>query len=175
MKRLRRLLRTIFPPPRRPVTLGQVLLLVVSLIAYFGTCAALVLTRQVLFVRPSMFGLMSVCVWIWWMYVAGYSGLPGRRAGIAFLVRALVVGVFCIALAEPRAVRTSDLLSVVYAIDLSDSIGEGSTQTALDFMSNTVSNKPERDQAGLVVFGRNAAAELPPRQAFPYRLGLCVD
>ncbi len=171
MKRLRRLLRTIFPPPRRPVTLRQVLLLVVFLVAYFGICAALVVSHQVLFVRPSMFALMAVCVWIWWMYVAGYSGLPGRRAGMAFLVRALVVGVFCVALAEPRAVRTSDLLSVVYAIDLSDSIGEGSTQSALDFMSNTVSNKPERDQAGLVVFGRNAAAELPPRQAFPFDSG----
>jgi uncharacterized membrane protein len=168
MKRLRNLLRTIFPPPRRPVTFRQVLLLVLFLVVYFGTCAALVLTHQVLFVRPSMFVLMAACVWIWWMYVAGYSGLPGRRAGIAFVVRALIVGVFCIALAEPRAVRTSDLLSVVYAIDLSDSIGDGSTQAALDFMSNTVSNKPERDQAGLVVFGRNAAAELPPRQAFPY-------
>jgi uncharacterized membrane protein len=171
MKRLRRLLRTIFPPPRRPVTLGQILLLVVFLISYFGVCAALVLTHQVLFVRPSMFVLMAVCVWIWWMYVAGYSGLPGRRAGMAFLVRALVVGVFCVALAEPRAVRTSDLLSVVYAIDLSDSIGEGSTETALQFMAVTVNQKPERDQAGLVVFGRNAAAELPPRQAFPFDSG----
>jgi uncharacterized membrane protein len=171
MKRLRRLLRTIFPPPRRPVTLRQILLLVVFLIVYFGTCATLVLTHQVLFVRPSMFGLMAVCLWIWWMYVAGYSGLPGRRAGMAFLVRALVVGVFCVALAEPRAVRTSDLLSVVYAIDLSDSIGEGSTETALQFMAATVNQKPERDQAGLVVFGRNAAAELPPRQAFPFDSG----
>ena len=67
--------------------------------------------------------------------------------------------------------RTSDLLSVVYAIDLSDSIGEGSTETALQFMATTVNQKPERDQSGLVVFGRNAAAELPPRQAFPFDSG----
>ncbi len=171
MKRLRRVLRSVFPPPRRPVTLRQVLLLVLFFVVYFGTCAALVFTHKVLFVRSSMFELMAVCVWIWWMYVAGYSGLPGRRAGIAFLVRALLLGVFCLALAEPRAVRTSDLLSVVYAIDLSDSIGEGSTETALQFMATTVNQKPERDQAGLVVFGRNAAAELPPRQAFPFDSG----
>ncbi len=168
MKRLRRMLRSVFPPPRRPITLRQVLVLVLFLAIYFGTCIALVRTHQVLFVRPAMFVLMAVCVWIWWMYVAGYSGLPGRRAGIAFLVRALVVGVFCLALAEPRAVRTSDLLSVVYAIDLSDSIGENSSDAALNFLTNTVHDKPERDQAGLVVFGRNAAAELPPRQAFPF-------
>jgi Ca-activated chloride channel homolog len=171
MKRLRRVLRSIFPPPRRPVTLRQVLLLVLFLVAYFGTCAGLVWTHRVLFVRPSMFVLMGACVWIWWMYVAGYSGLPGRRAATAFVVRSLLVGVFALALAEPRAVRTSDLLSVVYAIDLSDSIGEGSTEAALNFMSGTVTQKPERDQAGLVVFGRNAAAELPPRQAFPFDSG----
>jgi uncharacterized membrane protein len=168
MKWLRRLARTILPPPRRPVTLRQVLLLIAFLVIYFGVCAGLVLAHEVLFVRPAMFGLMVVCVWIWWMYVAGYSGLPDSRAGTAFLVRALIVGVFCVALAEPRSVRTSDLLSVVYAIDLSDSIGETSTEAALNFMSLTVHDKPERDQAGLVVFGRNAAAELPPRQAFPF-------
>jgi uncharacterized membrane protein len=171
MRRIARVLRTIFPPPRKPVTVRQVLLLIGFLAVYFGTCAALVLTHKVLFVRPSMFVLMAVCVWVWWMYVAGYSGLPGRRAGIAFLVRAVLVGVFCVALAEPRAVRTSDLLSVVYAIDLSDSIGENSTEAALQFMATTVIQKPERDQAGLVVFGRNAAAELPPRQAFPFDSG----
>jgi uncharacterized membrane protein len=168
MKRLARLLRSAFPPARRPVTVRQVLLLVLFLAAYFGLCVGLVLAHEVLFVRPSMFALMAACIWIWWMYIAGYSGLPGRRAATAFLVRATIVGVFCVALAEPRAVRTSDLLSVVYAIDLSDSIGEGSTEAALQFMSGTVRQKPERDQAGLVVFGRNAAAELPPRQAFPF-------
>src|ERR1700693_2956979 len=156
MKRLRNLLRQIFPPPRRPVTLRQVLLLVLFFVVYFGTCATLVYTHRVLFVRTSMFAVIIVCIWIWWMYVAGYSGLPGRRAAIAFLVRATLVGVFALALAEPRAVRTSDLLSVVYAIDLSDSIGETSTDTALEFMARTVSQKPEKDQAGLVVFGRNA-------------------
>jgi Ca-activated chloride channel homolog len=168
MKRLLHLLRQIFPPPRRPVTLRQVLLLVLFFVAYFGTCAALVLTHRVLFVRTSMFAVMVVVVWIWWMYVAGYSGLPGRRSAIAFLVRAALVGVFAVALAEPRAVRTSDLLSVVYAVDLSDSIGESSNDAALTFMTKTVREKPEKDQAGLVVFGRNAAAELPPRQAFPF-------
>ena len=42
MKRLRRVLRSVFPPPRRPVTLCQVLLLLLFFAVYFGTCAALV-------------------------------------------------------------------------------------------------------------------------------------
>ena len=90
-------------------------------------------------------------------------------------MRMLVIGVFAFALAEPRSVRTSDTLSVVYAIDLSDSIGEGSSDQALQFLTQTVTQKPEKDQAGLVVFGRNAAAELPPRQAFPVRVAVDLD
>ena len=39
-----------------------------------------------MFVRPAMFSVMIVSVWVWWMSVAGYSGLPRRRATIAFLV-----------------------------------------------------------------------------------------
>jgi uncharacterized membrane protein/Mg-chelatase subunit ChlD len=172
MKRLRQIVRRIsrqvVPPARGPVTLRQVVPLVGFLLVYAAVCVTLDRTGRVLFVRPAMFAIMVVSVWIWWMYVAGYSGLPRRRATMAFLVRMLLVGIFVLALAEPRAVRTSDTLSVVYAIDMSDSIGEGSTDAALQFLAQTVTQKPEKDQAGLVVFGRNAAAELPPRQAFPF-------
>ncbi len=165
---MRRFARQIVPPPRAPLTLRQAVPLVGFLLVYAAVCVALDRTSRVMFVRPVMFSVMIVSVWVWWMYMAGYCGLPRRRATIAFLIRMLLVGVFAFALAEPRAVRTSDILSVVYAIDMSDSIGENSTDAALQFLAKTVTQKPENDQAGLVVFGRNAAAELPPRQSFPF-------
>jgi Ca-activated chloride channel homolog len=172
MKRLirivRRFARQIVPPPRAPLKLRQAVPLVGFLLVYAAVCVALDRTSRVMFVRPVMFSVMIVSVWVWWMYITGYCGLPRRRATIAFLIRMLLVGVFAFALAEPRAVRTSDILSVVYAIDMSDSIGENSTDAALQFLAKTVTQKPEKDQAGLVVFGRNAAAELPPRQSFPF-------
>jgi Ca-activated chloride channel homolog len=168
MKRLRRILRQIVPPPRGPVTFRQAVPLIAFLAVYAAVCITLDRMGYVLFVRPGMFGIMVVSVWVWWMSIAGYCGLPKRRAMMAFLVRMLLVGVVAFALAEPRAVRTSDMLSVIYAIDLSDSIGESSSDAALQFLANTVTQKPEKDQAGLVVFGRNAAAELPPRQSFPF-------
>jgi Ca-activated chloride channel homolog len=168
MKRLKRILQRIVPPPRGPVTLRQAAPLIGFLLVYAAVCVGLDRSGRVLFVRPAMLAIMVVCVWVWWMSLAGYSGLPRKRATVALLMRMLVIGVFAFALAEPRSVRTSDTLSVVYAIDLSDSIGEGSSDQALQFLTQTVTQKPERDQAGLVVFGRNAAAELPPRQAFPF-------
>ncbi|MBA3709719.1 MAG: VWA domain-containing protein, partial [Planctomycetes bacterium] len=57
---------------------------------------------------------------------------------------------------------------LVYALDCSDSIGEKVSDQALAWILKTAGQKPQQDQAGLVVFGRDAAVELPPRQAFPF-------
>jgi uncharacterized membrane protein len=83
------------------------------------------------------------------------------------LTRFCVVGLFVALMAEPRAVRHNDALSLVYALDVSDSIGVSASDAALAYIAKTVSRKPEKDEAGLVVFGRNSAVELPPRTSFP--------
>jgi len=56
----------------------------------------------------------------------------------------------------------------VYAVDISDSIGDGAIDSALAFVSGQVQNKPPQDEAGLIVFGGTAAVELPPQQSFPF-------
>src|SRR6185436_19383083 len=56
---------------------------------------------------------------------------------------------------------------VVYALDVSDSIGEGSTDAALRFVAETVTQKPQTDRAGLIIFGKNAAVEFPARTTVP--------
>jgi len=70
-------------------------------------------------------------------------------------------------LASPRAVRESNSLNVIYTLDVSDSIGGESINKALEYIAKTVQERPEKDKAGLIIFGKNAAVELPPRQAFP--------
>src|SRR5262249_30640798 len=62
---------------------------------------------------------------------------------------------------------TSDVLSVVYALDVSDSINEDSTTKALEFVASTATQKPANDQVGLVIFGKNAAVEFPTRISIP--------
>ena len=37
----------------------------------------------------------------------------------------------------------------------------------MQWLTKVVQEKPGRDEAGLVVFGRNAAVELPPTMSFP--------
>ena len=158
----------LFPAPRRPVTWRTVIPLVAFLIVFTAICLWLELSGRVLFANRIAFVLMLATPWVWWMHVAGQGGLTRLRGLFALLVRLGLVGLFAMLMAEPRAVRSSDKLSVVYALDISDSIGEDSTDAALSFVSETVTDKPEQDEAGLVVFGGNAAVELPPRITFPF-------
>lgn len=164
----RRILFSLFPKPRRPVTLLRAVPLIAFLIVYAAASIWLHWSDWIIFAQPWRFALMAICVWVWWLSVAGWSGLAGTRAIVALLTRLSLIGVFVMLLAEPRAVRTSDELAVVYGLDISDSIGEGSVDAALEFLTRTVAEKPASDEAGLVVFGRNASVELPPQPSFPY-------
>lgn len=142
--------------------------LTVFLVAFLGGCLWLDATNRLVFTSPWAFALALAAPWVWWLRVAGYSGLRGLRALVALAVRFVVLGILIMALADPRAVRTSDVLAVLYALDLSDSMGEGASKEALEFVLRTTGEKPEKDEAGLVVFGRQAMVELPPRVTFPF-------
>ncbi len=168
MNAVKRFLSHLFPPPRREVTWRSAIPLLVFLVLYAAICIFLEMSGRMMFANRFGFLLMLFAPWVWWMSAAGHSGLPKFRGMLSLLVRLTLVGLFAMLMSEPRSVRTSDMLSVMFAMDISDSIGEGSTDAALEFVSNAVTGKPEKDEAGLVVFGRNAAVELPPRINFPF-------
>jgi uncharacterized membrane protein/Mg-chelatase subunit ChlD len=149
------------------LTVLAALPLVLFLAVFAGLCLFLELTHKLLFARPAAFGLLVATVWIWWHHQTGYAGLGRVRSLVALEVRLILAGLFVILLAEPRAVRTSDVLSVVYALDVSDSINEDSTTRALEFVARTATQKAPNDQAGLVIFGKNAAVEFPARPSIP--------
>ncbi len=159
-------LSTVFPSARRPVTIRSALPLVVFLVVFLGGNLFLELRGIMRFSQPVWFVLTLTLPWVWWMHHAGYGGLTGFRATVALVTRLLLLGAFIMLLAEPRAVRKNNHLSVIYAVDLSDSIGEKSMDDAMVFIANTVHAKPEKDEAGLIVFARDAAVELPPRVTF---------
>ena len=95
------------------------------------------------------------------MQAAGYSGLTASRGNTALLIRLVIAGLLVTVLALPRAVKTSDVISVIYNVDISDSVNEAK-DTALSIVATTVAEKNVTDQAGLVVFGRTPAVEYPP-------------
>lgn len=165
---MRRFLLRIFPQPRKPVTW----LAAIPLVAFLLVAATAVFLCEyrgwLRFTWKPAFFLLLFTPWVWWMHVAGWSGLSGWRAQLAFQSRLILVFLFAALLAEPRAVRKSDTLSVVYALDVSDSMGEKISDKSLEWVLKTVATKPPKDEAGLVIFGRDAAVELPPRVAFPF-------
>ncbi len=125
------------------------------------------LVRELEFASPWMLLLLLLAPWVWWLQAAGHAGLPVRRGAWAGFIRLLLLGLLILVLAEPRAVRTSDRVSLVYNVDVSDSVRPWRNE-ALDFVAQTAAEKPAADEAGMVVFGRNPAVEYPPRATFPY-------
>jgi len=126
------------------------------------------------FLRPWAFALTPLAIWVWWMHRNGYHGLARGRANAAIVVRLLLLGLFLALLAEPRSVRSTDRLSVVFALDSSDSIGRTSSEKGAEYIAKVVGQKPDEDEAGLVTFASNAAVELPPREAFPLEGGSII-
>jgi uncharacterized membrane protein len=139
---------------------------------FFGVFAGVVLGLawggMLRFGRPGAFWLLGLAPWFWWLSLAGGAGLGRGRVAAALLVRLAMVGLFVLVLAEPRAVRRSDRLSVIFALDVSDSVGTAAQDAALAWIGEAVAHKRETDEAGLVVFAREAAVELPPRVTFPF-------
>ncbi len=155
-------------PKRQPVTWRSVLPLAIFLLVFGALVITLESRGLVRFTHRWVFLLVAVAPWVWWWHCHGYGGLSRGRAQLALAVRFVLVGLFVMLLAGPRAVRENDQLAVMYALDLSDSMGRQVTDEAIRYILDTVSSKEEEDQVGLVLFGRDAAVELPPQQSFPF-------
>ena len=168
MKRLRRIIANIFPSPRSKLRWQDGIPLAVFAVVFIGGCAWLEFGHILMFARPAMLALAVVSPWFWWMHVAGYGGLPKGRGMVALMVRLTLVGLFAMVLAEPRSVRTKNVMSVVFALDVSDSIY--SSDKPISYITETVQNhRPQgsSDEQSLIIFGKSPAVELPPTKTFP--------
>lgn len=168
MSFVQRIWTNVFPPSRRQVRIRDAAPLVIFIALFSAAWVSLEWSHTLMFVNPKALIWLNLCPWIWWLSVAGYAGLGKLRSQIALFVRMTIIGLFVMLLAEPRMVRTQDVMSVIYAVDLSDSIGDSSTTSALKFVVQTATEKPKSDLAGMIVFGREATVELPPQASFPF-------
>lgn len=100
---------------------------------------------------------------VWWIGYRNLASLGAGRRLVALLLRTAVVVLLILALAETRAVRTSDRLTVFYLLDLSQSIPAETRAQMIEYVNQAVErHRRPRDRAGVIVFGREAAIELPP-------------
>ena len=84
-----------------------------------------------------------------------------RRDLTALAVRIILILVLILSLAGLQIQRTSDNLSVVFLVDVSDSMDENSQTQALAFVRASIENMEESDQAAVILFGANALVEHP--------------
>ena len=159
---VKQIFQIVVPPPRRPVTVWSAAPLIGFLMVFAAVCLLLDLLDVLMYSAPAAFWLVVIVPWMWWTHTAGYSGLAGLRSLFALLIRLSLVGVFIILLAQPRAVRKHDGVAVIFVLDLSMSIGKQVSEQAMEYVARLAFDKPGEDQAGVIMFGRNAAVELPP-------------
>lgn len=117
------------------------------------------------FETPAFLLLLAVLPVLWFLSYRSLAGLGGLRRWLALLLRTLVTAAVILALAGIQGVWTDDRVTTVYILDQSDSIPPARRQLMLDYVVQSVSSHRDvdrGDKAGLIVFGREAAIEVPP-------------
>lgn len=102
---------------------------------------------------------------VWWLGRHSLSAMSRVRRWLAFGLRTVVYVLLVMALAEAEIVRQHDRLTVFYLLDRSLSVPSDQADAARKFISESVRAHRQgirADRAGVIVFGREAAVEVPP-------------
>lgn len=112
---------------------------------------------------PWWLALLALFPVLVWQTRRGLSGLdPGRRR-LALALRLAVLTLLALALADLQLVRATRDLTTLFVLDQSLSIPPDRSDEALEWIGAAMARRARlEDQAGLVVFGKDARLELPP-------------
>ena len=125
---------------------------------------------QLAFDRPWYLLLLAVLPVLWWFSYRSLAGLGRVRRWVAILLRSIVLAAVISALAEMQWVRKSDRLTVFYLIDQSLSITPEQDEAMLRYVKTAIRKQRQQhpqDRAGVIVFGRDPAIEIPPLDEEP--------
>jgi uncharacterized membrane protein len=128
------------------------------------------LPYQLAFDRPWYLLLLLVLPVLWWFSYRSLAGLGGVRRLASILLRSAVLTTVVCALAEMQLVRKSDRLTVFYLLDQSLSIAPDQDEAMIRYIKAAIRNQRSQhvdDRAGVVVFGREPAIEIPPLEEEP--------
>ncbi|MFM9068657.1 MAG: vWA domain-containing protein, partial [Planctomycetota bacterium] len=120
---------------------------------------------QISFDQPWYLLLLLLLPLLWHFSYRSLAGLGRVRRLAALVLRSLVLTLCVLALAEVQLLWVSERVAVVYVLDQSLSIPEAQRDAMLEYVAQEVRthrNKQREDLAGVVVFGRDAAIEVPP-------------
>lgn len=115
------------------------------------------------FGSPWYLAILLILPVLWWLSFRRLAGLGNVRRVFALLFRTLVVTLLVLAAADSQMVRTSDKLTVIYLLDQSFSIPAPKRRAMIEYVNREVhEHRKKDDRAGVIVFGRDAAIEIPP-------------
>jgi len=114
------------------------------------------------FDSPGYLLLLALLPLLWWFSLRSLAQLGRARRYIAIGLRTLLLVLLVAALAEIRIVRTSGRLTVFYLLDQSQSIPVQQRQAMIKYVNAEILEHREDNIVGVIVFGRDAAIEIPP-------------
>lgn len=115
------------------------------------------------FGQPWYLALLLLLPGLWMLSYRGLSGLGFWRRIAALALRTAVVAAIILALAEFRIPQDRDRLAVIFLLDQSLSIPEAKRAEMAEYVNLTIeTHRKGDDLAGVIVFGREAAVEVPP-------------
>lgn len=114
------------------------------------------------FVRPgALWALLAVPPFLFLM-LTGRSCAGWRGGGVA-VMRTLIVALLILAVARPRTFDRVEKVVVMFVLDVSRSVPTEPRGRALQQVESWFDRMPEGDRAGLVIFARRPALEIPLR------------
>ena len=118
------------------------------------------------FESPGFFVVLALAIpFVWYWHRHSYADLAPRRALISMFVRIAGLALLVMALAKPVLLLENSDRSVLFLIDVSDSIRPEAITEAWQFVEQETQDLEAEQRAGLVLFGREPRLVLAPTSA----------
>ncbi|MGH2542783.1 MAG: VWA domain-containing protein, partial [Ardenticatenaceae bacterium] len=95
----------------------------------------------------------------WGLAALAPRALSPFRRRVSLVLRTLVLALLVLALAGAQVRRPVDNLTVVFLIDVSDSMPAGTRRQAAEYVRTAIETMPAGDKAAIVLFGKDALVE----------------
>ncbi len=102
---------------------------------------------------PLLFLLLIPC--LWWVQRKTLTDLSPKHLRLSGTVRSAIVALLALALMQPVIYRSGVWLSVVYLLDVSQSVSPTAIQSSIDWIQQT-NNSGHPDQARFIPFAANS-------------------
>lgn len=114
---------------------------------------------SITFTHPYYLWAFALVPLIWFLAWNAPRKLPVTRQRLSLVLRTLILSALILALAGMELRRPVDNLTVVFLVDVSDSMPGGALDDATDYVRQAVETMPDGDQAAIVLFGKEALVE----------------